>query len=124
MIWDGTKYFLFATGGTLDILQTRRTSRPGATSATFSRPRRHGSRPRSARLERPRPGACGRRTSAYFNGLFHVYYAGSTFRIGERSSVIGLATNTTLETSNKAYAWVDQGLVVQSKTTDNFNAIR
>lgn len=32
---------------------------------------------------------------SYFNGLYHVYYAGSTF--GSNTSVIGLATNATLD---------------------------
>ena len=32
---------------------------------------------------------------SFFNGLYHVYYAGSTF--GSNVSVIGLATNTTLD---------------------------
>jgi hypothetical protein len=49
------------------------------------------------------------------------YYAGSTF--GTNSSVIGLATNVTLDATSRSYQWIDQGLVVQSKSTDNFNAI-
>ncbi len=121
MTWDGTKYFLFATGGTLDIRSSpdmRTWSNVGniftATPAWITTAL--GAPPGGTT-----PGSLWAPDISYFNGLFHVYYAGSTF--GSNSSVIGLATNTTLETSNKAYAWVDQGLVVQSKTTDNFNAI-
>ena len=58
---------------------------------------------------------------SYFNGLYHVYYAGSLF--GKNTSVIGLATNTTLDPADPAYQWVDQGLVLSSTSTDNFNAI-
>lgn len=58
---------------------------------------------------------------SYFNGLYHVYYAGSTF--GSNTSVIGLATNTTLDASNPAYQWVDQGELLSSSSTDDFNAI-
>jgi arabinan endo-1,5-alpha-L-arabinosidase len=58
---------------------------------------------------------------SYFNGLYHVYYAGSTF--GSNTSVIGLATNTTLDLSDPNYAWVDQGKVLGSVSTDEFNAI-
>ena len=36
---------------------------------------------------------------SYFNGLFHVYWAGSTF--GSNTSVIGLATNTTLDSTQR-----------------------
>jgi hypothetical protein len=32
---------------------------------------------------------------SYFNGLYHLYYAGST--MGSQASVIGLVTNTTLD---------------------------
>ncbi len=38
---------------------------------------------------------------SYFNGLYHVYYAGST--LGSQQSVIGLVTNTTLDPTDPAY---------------------
>ena len=58
---------------------------------------------------------------SYFNGLFHVYYAGST--LGSNVSVIGLAVNRTLDSSDPAYQWVDQGKVLGSIVSDDFNAI-
>jgi arabinan endo-1,5-alpha-L-arabinosidase len=58
---------------------------------------------------------------SYFNGLYHVYYAGSTF--ASNISVIGLATNTTLDSTDAAYRWVDQGEVLGSMSSDDFNAI-
>lgn len=58
---------------------------------------------------------------SFFNGLYHVYYAGSTF--GSNTSVIGLATNATLNSTDPAYSWVDQGEVLGSGSTDDFNAI-
>lgn len=58
---------------------------------------------------------------SYFNGLYHVYYAGSTS--GSQQSVIGLATNTTLDFSDPAYKWVDQGEVLESQPGDDYNAI-
>ena len=58
---------------------------------------------------------------SYFNGLYHVYYAGSTF--GSNTSVIGLATNTTLDRTDPSYQWVDQGEVLGSVSSDDFNAI-
>jgi arabinan endo-1,5-alpha-L-arabinosidase len=50
-------------------------------------------------------------------GTYYLYYAASTF--GSNRSVIGLATNKTLDPAG----WVDQGLVAQSQTSDDFNAI-
>lgn len=50
-----------------------------------------------------------------------LYYACSTF--GKNRSVIGLATNTTLNPASPGYKWEDQGLVFQSQPGDDFNAI-
>lgn len=58
---------------------------------------------------------------SFFNGLYHLYYAGSLF--ATNTSVIGLATNTTLDPSDPAYQWVDQGMVFSSSSADDFNAI-
>jgi arabinan endo-1,5-alpha-L-arabinosidase len=58
---------------------------------------------------------------SYFNSLYHVYYAVSSF--GSNVSAIGLVTNTTLDSTDPNYNWVDQGLILQSSTSSNFNAI-
>ena len=58
---------------------------------------------------------------SYFNGEYHVYYAGST--LGSQQSVIGLVTNTTLDSTDPAYQWVDRGEVLESNPGDDFNAI-
>jgi arabinan endo-1,5-alpha-L-arabinosidase len=58
---------------------------------------------------------------AYHNGVYYLYYCGSVF--GKNTSVIGLATNTTLDRTNPNYRWADQGLVIQSGLADDFNAI-
>src|SRR5260370_34855172 len=58
---------------------------------------------------------------SYFNGLYHVYYAGSTF--GSNTSVIGLVTNTTLDPSDPADQRVDQVQVRRSCPADGFTAI-
>jgi arabinan endo-1,5-alpha-L-arabinosidase len=52
---------------------------------------------------------------------YFLYYAVSTF--GSNQSVIGLATNTTLDPAAPCSAWVDHGLVVRSRLHDRFNAI-
>ena len=58
----------------------------------------------------------------YANGRYWLYYSVSTF--GSQRSVIGLATNTTLDASHPAYKWKDHGLVVESFPEKNdYNAI-
>src|SRR5690348_10403905 len=50
-----------------------------------------------------------------------LYYAVSSF--GRNDSAIGLATNPTLDPADPGFKWTDQGLVVQSTSKDDFNAI-
>jgi arabinan endo-1,5-alpha-L-arabinosidase len=54
---------------------------------------------------------------SYFDGLYHLYYAGSSF--GTNNSVIGLATTPTLAPAR----WTDRGMVLRSNPTDDFNTI-
>ena len=58
---------------------------------------------------------------SYENGEFRLYYAYSLF--GKNTSGIALATNQTLDPSNPKYKWIDHGLVFQSLSTNDFNAI-
>lgn len=59
---------------------------------------------------------------SYHNGMYYLYYAVSAF--GKNTSCIGLATNTTLNTSSKDYKWEDHGKVIQSVPgRDMWNAI-
>lgn len=58
---------------------------------------------------------------SYFNGEYHVYYAGST--LGSQQSVIGLVTNTTLDPTDPSYKWIDRGEVLESNPGNDFNAI-
>jgi len=57
----------------------------------------------------------------YFNGKYHLYYSASTF--GSNRSSIGLATNQTLDLASAKYRWVDQGKVISSYASDDWNAI-
>lgn len=59
---------------------------------------------------------------SFANGKYHLYYAGSRFGVNE--SVIGLATNATLDPKSPRYRWVDEGEVLRSRSgIDDFNAI-
>ncbi len=50
-----------------------------------------------------------------------LYYSVSS--MGKMTSAIGLATNPTLDPNDPAYHWTDQGIVVQTKDGDGYNAI-
>lgn len=52
---------------------------------------------------------------------YFLYYAASTF--GKNVSAIGLATNATLDPNDPAFKWGDAGMVIQSRQTNDFNAI-
>ncbi|MEE1940061.1 arabinan endo-1,5-alpha-L-arabinosidase [Streptomyces sp. TRM 70361] len=54
---------------------------------------------------------------SYHNGRYHLYYSASTF--GSNRSAIFLATSA----SGNAGTWTDHGLVIESRETDDFNAI-
>jgi arabinan endo-1,5-alpha-L-arabinosidase len=54
-------------------------------------------------------------------GTHYMYYSVSSF--GKNTSVIGLMTNDDLKAADPTAGWVDQGLVLQSVESDNFNAI-
>ncbi|HEY4150411.1 MAG TPA: arabinan endo-1,5-alpha-L-arabinosidase [Chitinophagaceae bacterium] len=59
---------------------------------------------------------------SYHNGLYYLYYACSAF--GKNTSVIGVATNKTLNPSSPEFKWEDHGKVVQSVPgRDMWNAI-
>lgn len=58
---------------------------------------------------------------SYFNDRYHIYYSVSTF--GSSHSAIGLVTNTTLNSEDEDYEWVDHGIVVKSTRSSNYNAI-
>jgi arabinan endo-1,5-alpha-L-arabinosidase len=50
-----------------------------------------------------------------------LYFSVSTW--GKNTSAIGLTTNPTLDTNDARYCWTDQGIVVQSRATNDFNTI-
>ncbi len=115
MIWDGSKYYLFATGGTLSVRSSTNLTQWANAGRIYTAVPSWATAIISGLTGLWAPDV------SYFNGLFHVYWAGSTF--GSNTSVIGLATNTTLDSTKAGFAWVDQGMVIQSRSSDNFNAI-
>lgn len=58
---------------------------------------------------------------SYVNGRWRLYYAVSTF--GGNRSAIGLFTSPTLDPAKPGYGWRDEGLVLMSQNSDDYNAI-
>lgn len=58
---------------------------------------------------------------SFFNGQYHLYYNGSLLHT--QQTVIGLATNITLNPADPGYKWVDRGMVMESRSGDDFNAL-
>ncbi len=58
---------------------------------------------------------------SYYNDKYHLYYSVSTF--GSNRSLIALATNKTLDFESDDFEWVDEGLVIESVRSNNYNCI-
>lgn len=58
---------------------------------------------------------------AFINGKYCLYYSVSSW--ASQQSAIGLATSPTLDPTDPAYQWTDQGIVIQSTNGSPFNTI-
>lgn len=58
---------------------------------------------------------------SFVDGRYRLYYTYSVF--GRNTSGIALATNETLDANSPRYKWQDEGMIFESKATDDFNAI-
>lgn len=121
VIKQGDAYYLFSTSVKTDVggfVSCRRSrdlvtwERVGFVFAQI---------PEWARDAAPRTKGIWAPDISFFNGLYHLYYSVSSF--GSNQSVIGLATNRTLDPAESGFEWIDRGLVVQSRLHDRFNAI-
>ena len=116
MIWNGTRYYLFGTSNTLNIRSSANIQQWSNVGNIFS------AIPAWVTTAIGKnPGNLWAPDVSFFNCEFHVYYSGSTF--GSNTSVIGLATNPTLDSASASYLWTDQGMVVQSVSSNDYNAI-
>jgi arabinan endo-1,5-alpha-L-arabinosidase len=114
MMSDGKRFYLFATGGSLSIRSSADGIQWTSAGKVFaSVPGGVTTAVKATELWAP--------DISFFDCKYHLYYTGSTF--GSNSSVIGLATSPSLDPKDPSYGWTDQGLVVQSKSSDSFNAI-
>jgi arabinan endo-1,5-alpha-L-arabinosidase len=116
IIEQGGTYYLFSTGPGIPIRTSTDLTHWSEAGQVFA------ATPRWALAKVPGATSIWAPDISYYNGLYHLYYAVSTF--GGQRSVIGLATNTTLDPSAPGYHWVDQGEVIGSRPRrNNYNAI-
>jgi arabinan endo-1,5-alpha-L-arabinosidase len=118
IIKQDSTYFLFTTGGSIssstDLKNWKREKPVFSQTPSWITPDMLGG---------SRGGSYWAPDITYVNGTYYLYYAFSAF--AKNTSVIGVATNKTLHSSDTAnYKWVDHGLVVQSvPNRDMWNAI-
>jgi arabinan endo-1,5-alpha-L-arabinosidase len=115
MAKDGDRYYVFSTGSRIPILCSQ-----DMTSWEFC-----------GRVFQDNPKWIGEAIDgvtdlwapdiSFMNGKWHLYYSASTF--GKNRSAIGLATNVTLNPDSPDYKWMDEGMVIESKPSDAWNAI-
>lgn len=110
-------YYLFSTGMGVSTRKSLNLVEWEATTPTSV----FGRLPEWARTAIPNQMDAWAPDIAYFNGKYHLYYSVSTF--GSNRSVIGLATNRTLDRRAEGYGWVDEGMVIESHRSDDYNCI-
>ncbi|MFZ1768659.1 MAG: arabinan endo-1,5-alpha-L-arabinosidase [Caldilinea sp.] len=115
MAKEGDTYYVFSTGARVIIICSQDMVEWTWCGRVFERP------PAWVEAAVPGVGDLWAPDISYFNDRWHLYYSGSTF--GSPRSVIGLATNTTLDPTGPDYAWVDEGLVIASTGAEDWNAI-
>jgi arabinan endo-1,5-alpha-L-arabinosidase len=121
IISDGDTFYVFSTSqeGQAPGLIHIRTSKDLVTwtraGAVFS------AIPEWAKREVPKSKGIWAPDIVFVNGEYRLYYAVSTF--GENHSAIGLATTKTLDPARPGHGWTDQGAVIVSNRTDDYNAI-
>lgn len=115
MAKEGNTYYVFSTGSRVIVICSPDRVDWRWCGRVFARP--------PAWIGQAVPGAVDLWAPdiSFFNGEWYLYYAASTF--GSPRSVIGLATNRTLDPTHPEYRWVDQGLVLESTGAENWNAI-
>jgi arabinan endo-1,5-alpha-L-arabinosidase len=117
MIKEGNTYYLFCTGAGISVFSSTDMKNWKSEKSVFSSP--------PTWAVEAIPGFKGHTWApdiSFHNGQYYLYYSVSAF--GKNTSCIGLATNKTLDPSDKDFKWIDHGKVIQSVPgRDLWNAI-
>ena len=121
ILYDNGTYYLFTTGnnGDAEGLLALRTS-TNLTDWTL-RGGSYTAIPAWAKTAVPDTGGMWAPDIIKVGNQYRLYYSISAF--GRNNSAIGLATASTIDPAAPAANWQDQGAVVQSSASDDYNAI-
>ena len=115
IIRAGTRYYIYCSGPGIPARVSTDLQRWDRIAPVFAE------LPQWAREKVPGATAFWAPDISFRDGRYWLYYAVST--LGSRRSVIGLATNATLDGADPGFQWQDQGLVWETRETDDYNAI-
>lgn len=117
MAKDGGKYYVFTTGPGITVWVS------DDMKTWLRRPSVFDSHPKWVPVAIPEfQGHMWAPDISYHDGRYYLYYSVSAF--GKNTSAIGLATNTTLDSEDPDYRWIDHGSIIQSYPgVTNWNAI-
>lgn len=119
---DGKGVYVFTTGRRIQILYSENFFDWKRTGTVFSKNRFLHGFPDWVHEAIPGATAIWAPDIVFFNDRYYVYYSVSTF--GKQRSVIGLASNGTLDVRSPDYEWRDEGIVLESHPDrTNYNAI-
>ncbi len=116
IIRDGAYYYVFATGPGIPFRRSKDLKQWEVMGRVFAE-----NVPAWAKTELPDSRGIWAPDISFYNGRFHLYYTVSTF--GKNHSLIGTASNKTLDPASQEYHWTDEGKVFESTQHDDYNAI-
>lgn len=119
---DGKGVYVFATGHGIQIPFSENLLDWERKGTVFSKTRFPNGFPDWVKTAIPGAKGIWAPDIVQLNDRYYVYYSVSTF--GSQRSIIGLASNTTLDSSSVDYEWKDEGIVLESHPDHtDYNAI-
>lgn len=116
IIQEGDYFYVFSTGDGIPIRRSKDLKQWVFLGQVFKE-----KIPAWAKQELPKATNLWAPDISFYHGRFHLLYSISSF--GSNRSIVAAASNKTLNPSSPDYNWVDEGRVIESHKTDNYNAI-
>jgi arabinan endo-1,5-alpha-L-arabinosidase len=121
---EGDRYYVFATGSSFSPINMKYSDNltlwlSGPNGAVFENIPEWAYDEVTDNGENDIPDNMWAPSVIHFNNEYRMYYSVSTF--GSQNSVIGLATNSTLDFNDPNYEWVDHELVIESENSSSYD---
>ena len=116
IIKEGAYYYVFATGHGIPIRRSKDLVHWEFVGRVFQE-----DMPAWGKTEIPKTIMPWAPDILHYRGRYWLTYSLSSF--GKNRSLIGLATNKTLDPQSKEYAWHDEGKIFESFPENHYNAI-